>query len=156
MSTLTLTQSQQSTAALPGTWRLDAGRAVTLRPREDSLLRVAGGGIWLTFDGPHAGPLNDLGDRVLAAGQQVRVRAGQRLVLESNQRRAPAFFSWDLAPQVQEVRVPRRQAVAQSWRELHGALVLAGQAGWRLLAALAGLALGGARSRPQPDRCCAM
>ena len=40
MNPLALTQSQQSTPRLPGTWRLDAARAVTLRPREDGMLRI--------------------------------------------------------------------------------------------------------------------
>ncbi len=156
MTALTLTQSQQSATSLPGTWRLEGGRAVALRPREDGLLRIAHGGVWLTFDGPHAGPLNDLGDRVLGAGEQVPVRAGQRLVLESSARGAPAFFSWDFALQVQAVRAPRLQAVAQSWGELQLGLALAFGAGWRLLSALGGLAAAGLRPRPQPDRCTAM
>ncbi len=101
--------------------------------------------MWLTFDGPHGGPLNDLGDRVLGAGEQARVRAGQRLVLESSERGAPAFFSWDFAPQAQAPRTPRRQAVAQSWGELQLGLALAARAGWRLLAALGGLAATGRR-----------
>lgn len=157
MSAFTLTQTQQSATVLPGTWRLESGKAVTLRPREDGVLRIAHGRVWLTFDGPHAGPLNDLGDRVLGAGEQARVRAGQRLVLESSERGAPAFFSWDFAPQVLPVRAPRLHAVAQSWGELQLALVLAARAGWQLLAALGGLvAATGLPARPQQDRCAAM
>lgn len=156
MSALTLTQTQQSATLLPGTWRLEAGRAIALRPREDGVLRIAHGRVWLTFDGPHAGPLNDLGDRVLGAGEQLPVRAGQRLVLESSERGAPAFFGWEFAPRFQAARTPRRQAVAQSWGELQLGLGLAARSGGRLLSALAGLAVGGLRPRPQPDHCTAM
>lgn len=154
MSTLKPTQSQQSRDALPGTWRLEGGRAVTLRPREDGVLCIAQGSSWLTFDGPHEGALNDLGDRFLDAGERVRVRAGQRLVLESTRRDVPLSFSWEFAPQA--TPVPRLDAVAQSWRDLHGALAQTGRAGWRLLVACAGLAWAGLRPRPQPDRCTAM
>ena len=72
-----------SDLALPGTWKLRAGRAITLEPREQGVLRVAHGGMWVTFDGPHAGPRNDLGDHFVAAGGALRVAPGQRLVIES-------------------------------------------------------------------------
>ncbi len=91
-----LPQSQQSTPRLPGTWRLDAARAVTLRPREDGVLRIAHGRIWVTFDGPHGGPPDAQGDHVLGAGDRVRVTAGQRVVLESWDRGQPAYFSLSL------------------------------------------------------------
>jgi len=48
---LTQTQQSLSSAALPGTWKLGAGRAITLAPREDAILRVAHGALWVTFEG---------------------------------------------------------------------------------------------------------
>ena len=42
---LTQTQQSLSSAALPGTWKLGAGRAITLAPREDAVLRVAHGSL---------------------------------------------------------------------------------------------------------------
>ena len=152
MTASMLTQSQQSAARLPGTWRLDGARAVTLRPREDGVLRIAHGRVWLTFDGPHGGPPDAQGDQILGAGDRVRVRAGQRLVMESWDRRQPAYFSWDFATHPQLVRVPRTQAVAQSWADLRLALVFGARAGWGLVAALAGLAAGALVPRPTVRR----
>ncbi len=149
MTVLALTQSQQSAACLPGTWRLDGARAVTLRPREDGLLRIAHGQVWVTFDGPHAGPPNELGDFVLGAGQQLRVRAGRRVVMESTDPAAAAYFSWDFSLQPEPVRLPRMQAVAQSWCDLQLALALAVRASWRLAKALGTLGAGALLPRPQ-------
>ena len=41
--------------ALPGTWKLGRGRAITLRPTTDGILRIAHGRVWATVDGPHGG-----------------------------------------------------------------------------------------------------
>ena len=63
------------------------------------ILRVAHGQIWATFDGPHSGPLNDLGDHVVGAGEPIaRCDAGQRLVVEAWDAQTPAYFSWDPLP----------------------------------------------------------
>lgn len=147
-----LPQSQQSSARLPGTWRLDPARAVTLRPREDGVLRIAHGRVWLTFDGPHAGAANDSGDRVISPGEKVRVRAGQRLVMESCERGVPAYFSWDFAPDPVAVRVPPRHAVAQSWSDLRLAAAIGLQAAGRLAGALLALGLGALLPRPAASR----
>ena len=68
-------------ATLPGTWKLAPGRAVTLRPTTNGILRIAHGQVWATCDGPHGGPPNDTGDHVLAPGLSMFVRAGQRVVV---------------------------------------------------------------------------
>ncbi len=84
MASQTLTQMQQSTSApaLPGTWKLAAGRAITLEPREAGILRVAHGQLWATFDGPHSGPLQRPGRprhrRRRAAAAARRPAAGGR------------------------------------------------------------------------------
>jgi hypothetical protein len=83
---------------LPGAFKLAARQALTLCPARAGLLRVERGSLWVTFDGPHAGPLNDMGDQVLAAGDRLVIRAGQRLVIESWASGAPAYFSWDPMP----------------------------------------------------------
>ncbi len=141
-------------AALPGCWKLDAGRAVTLRPQEAGVLRVAHGQVWITLDEPRHGHGNELGDHFLSPGEALAIRAGQRLVLEPWDAAgpAPAWFSWD--PQFAGARHARR--VARGWRvavlqpldELRlafGALAraLGGVAGalLRLSAGLAGFAL---------------
>lgn len=155
MNPLALLQSQQSSPRLPGTWRLEPARAVTLRPREDGFLRISHGRVWITFDGPHAGPPNDLGDRVLGAGEQVRVRAGRRVVVESSDPGAAAYFAWDFAPQAQAVRTSRFEAVAQSWSDLQLAVVLGLRAAWRLATAVAWLAGGALLPRPSVRNECA-
>jgi hypothetical protein len=148
MASQTLTHSHQSGPALPGTWKLVGGRAVTLQPREDGLVRIAHGSVWATGDGPHSGPLNDLGDRFLHAGEQLMLRRGQRLVIEPTHGDAPAYFSWDPLPQERRVAIPAA-ALVQPLGDLRLALVLGASAAGRLLAALAGLAWGlVARERP--------
>ena len=154
MTAAVLPHSHQSSPSLPGTWRLDGQRAVTLRPREDSVLRIAHGCVWVTFDGPHAGRRGDAGDQFLGAGDQLRVLAGQRMVLESLDRAAPAYFTWDFAAatQPERARVSCGDAVAQAWGDLQLALGLGLRAGWRLVAALAGLGAAALLPRPAPRR----
>lgn len=97
MAVQSLAQMHQSSlpSALPGTWKLDTGRAITLQPAEPGALRVAHGRLWATFDGPHQGPLNDLGDHVVGVGERLWVRPGQRVVIQAWDRGLPAYFSWD-------------------------------------------------------------
>jgi hypothetical protein len=140
MTSQTLTQTQQSPAAhaLPGTWKLAAGRAITLRPRESGILRVAHGQLWVTFDGPHAGPRNDLGDHFIGVGEQLRLRAGQRLVAEAWNHGAPAYFSWDPLPARSET--PRLAAVMQPLADLRLAWTFGADAVARLVTGVWGLA----------------
>jgi DUF2917 family protein len=142
MTSQTLTQTQQSPAApaLPGTWKLAAGRAITLHPRESGVLRVAHGQLWVTFDGPHAGPPNDLGDHFVGVGEQLRLRPGQRLVAEAWNGEAPAYFSWDPLPFRSES--PRFAAVVQPLADLRLAWAFGAGAFARLVTGLAGLAWG--------------
>jgi hypothetical protein len=133
-------QQSSSAHALPGTWKLAAGRAITLQPREAGILRVARGKLWATFDGPHGGPLNDLGDHVVGAGEQLRLRSGQRLVVEAWNTRTPSYFSWDPLPVGARIAASRRAAVVQPLADLRLALVLGAGAAGRLVAGLAGLA----------------
>ena len=133
--------------ALPGCWKLDAGRAVTLRPHEAGVLRVAHGQVWATLQGPHRGRGNNLGDHFLRPGESLALRAGQRLVLEpwDHAGHAPAWFSWD--PQsaaAHHLGRPARRwsvAVVQPLDDLR--LALGGVAGAvaRLTTGLAGFAL---------------
>jgi hypothetical protein len=133
--------NQQSPNApqLPGTWKLAAGRAITLQPREAGMLRVAHGRVWATFDGPHTGPRNDLGDHVLGAGERLVLRADQKLVIEAWSGESPAFFSWDPAPAFEPAASAEWVRVVQPLADLRLALSMAGAAALRLTAALAGL-----------------
>ena len=65
-----------------GSWVLPAGSAVTLNLPDASALAITQGRVWVTFDGPHQGPANDLGDVVLSAGERLSLQAGQRVVIE--------------------------------------------------------------------------
>jgi hypothetical protein len=142
MASQTLTQMQQSTAApaLPGTWKLPAGCAITFQPREAGVLRVAHGQLWATFDGPHSGPLNDLGDHVIGAGEQLRLRPGQRLVVEAWNTRAAAYFTWDPLPAALHTSSPHVAAVVQPVADLRLAFSFGAGAAGRLIKGLTGLA----------------
>ena len=100
MTAQTLAPLHQSAAApaLPGTWKLGAKRAITLQPTQPGMLRVAHGRIWATYDGPHEGPRNNLGDHVVEVGECLRVDAGQRIVIEAWGAGRTAYFTWDPAP----------------------------------------------------------
>jgi len=142
MASQTLTQMQQSGApALPGTWKLCAGRAITLQPHEAGRLRIAHGWIWATFDGPHQGPMNDFGDRIIGAGEQLALQPGQRLVIEAWTADVPAYFSWDPVPATVASPSRRLAAVVQPLADLRLAVALGAGALGRLVAGLAGLAL---------------
>jgi hypothetical protein len=81
--------------ALPGTWKLARGRAVTLRPTSDGILRVAHGRLWATVDGPHGVGPHDSGDQVLEVGHSMYLRAGQRVVIEAWNQGGASCFAWD-------------------------------------------------------------
>ena len=86
------------TTALPGAWKLACGRAVTLRPTSDGILRVSRGCIWATLDGPHGATPDDAGDLSLQAGRSLYVQAGQRIVMESWNASGASYFAWDPVP----------------------------------------------------------
>ena len=138
--TLSQTQASSPGTALPGTWKLAAGRAITLQPHEAGILRMAHGRMWVTYDGPHGGPLNDLGDHVVGAGESLMLQAGQRLVVEAWSAKAPAYFTWDPLPAPAPSATPRLARVVQPLADLRLALLLAAGAAGRLVTGLAGLA----------------
>ena len=125
--------------ALPGTWKLAKGRAITLEPRTNGILRIAHGRVWATVDGPHGGTPSDSGDHILEVGRSMWVRPGQRVVIEAWN--ATSYFSWDPVLAPVKVRAPRRRidfAVAlQPLADLRTALVLAGDALRRLVVVMA-------------------
>ena len=139
MAARTLTRAHQSQVALAGTWKLAAGRAVTLQPRESGTVRVAHGSVWATSDGPHGGALNDSGDRFLHAGGTLALQRGQRLVIEAVDRGQSAYFSWEPAPELATERV-QVAALVQPVQDLRAAVLLGVDAAGRLLWALARLA----------------
>jgi len=68
---------------LSGTWKLMPEQAVTLNPGHAGVLRVTEGRVWATLEGPHHGPANDWGDKVLRCGQQICLLPGQQVVVEA-------------------------------------------------------------------------
>ena len=80
-SALKLQQSDADSAAR-GSWKLQPTRALTLGSGKGGLLVVECGDVWATLDGPHQGPANDWGDRVLHRGDQLQLTPGQHVVLE--------------------------------------------------------------------------
>lgn len=141
MAARILTQAQQSLscAALAGTWKLGAGCAITLQPGEAGVLKVAHGQLWVTLDGPHRGPLNDLGDRVMGTGDQLRLSPGERLVIEPWGGGTSAYFGWDPLPATVASPSRRWSPVVQPLADLRLALALAAGALARLAFGLAGL-----------------
>ncbi|TMJ14314.1 MAG: DUF2917 domain-containing protein [Alphaproteobacteria bacterium] len=117
--------------ALPGTWKLAPGRAITLEPREAGVFKVAHGQLWATFDGPHEGRPDQSGDWFLGAGETLRLQPGQRLVVEAWNEGCPGYFSWDPLP----VTVRRMQwaDIVQPVSDLRLALVFGGHAVARLV-----------------------
>lgn len=159
-------ESQQSAAfapagrAFPGGWNIKPGRALTLCPRERSVIEMNQGRLWLTFSGPHRGHANDLGDRFLVAGDWLVVEPGQTVVLEAfvlAQERAqdlPAevVFRWDralpLVPQASSqpaVARPVSADLSLPLADLGRGLWQGWQAGGAVLGALGRLVAGSVR-----------
>ncbi|MGQ2980626.1 MAG: DUF2917 domain-containing protein [Polaromonas sp.] len=143
--------------ALSGCWKLGSGRALTLRPTEAGLLRIAHGQVWLTFNNANQDDGVRGGDHFLGAGEEIKLLPGQVLVMESwhAASASPAYFSWDPLPASTGVvlarpsrhalaqralSLPWRAGVAQPLRDLRGALGLAATASGRLAFGLAGVA----------------
>ena len=125
MALQTRPEMQQSPAAsLPGTWKLAAGRAITLQPREEGTFKVAHGQMWVTYDGPHGGAANESGDHIVGVGERLRIRAGQKVVVESWNWQSPSYFSWDPLPIPARSTVSRWNVVVQPLADLRLALAL--------------------------------
>ena len=148
-------QASAGTDKVAGCWKLGPGRALTLRATRPSVLRIAQGLVWLTFDNAHHDGGVRGGDHFLGAGDSVRLLSGQALVMESYSAPGPsvalaAFFSWDPLPATSSVATASRRvpvfSTGPAWRndvlqplsDLRAAFVLAGKASARLLCGLAG------------------
>ena len=103
---------------------LPTGRAVTLQARHAGVLRVAQGGVWLTFSGAGRDDLASSGDHFLARGDSLRLAAGQAVVAElwsggGAAGEIPACLAWEAAPVVM-----LRGSVFAKWRAVVGLAVL--------------------------------
>ncbi|WP_372826600.1 DUF2917 domain-containing protein [Polaromonas sp.] len=147
--------SFNSIDALPGCWKLGAGRALTLRPTQPGLLRIAHGQMWITFDNAHRDEGVRGGDHFLGTGEELKLLPGQMLVMEpwGAGSASAAYFGWDPLPETagvalaspsrhelaqRAVALPWRAGVVQPLRDLRGALGLAAAASGRLTFDLAG------------------
>ena len=130
-------ESQQSVQApragrtAAGCWKLTAGTALSLHPRQRGVLEVAQGRVWLTASGS--------ADYVLLAGERWVVEAGQHVVLEAwspaGAASEPVAFRWDVAA-APLAAAEWEQGVAQPLRDLLQAVADALAAGGRLAAGL--------------------
>ncbi len=122
-------------------WRLDARRAMSLRPQVPSRLHITQGRAWVTLGQAHEGAGNESGDLVLNAGESLAVQAGARLVIEPWQPGAgPVRFDWCAEPEASSVEQAGRfgREVVTPSRELGVALGQACLAFVRLLRGLFG------------------
>ena len=99
----------------PGCWKLAPERALTFKPTQAGVLRVAQGQVWATLEGPHHGPANDWGDVVLHKGEQLTLTPGQQVVVErfGDAVNEPAYFSWEPAAPVGPSLLARFATLAQ-------------------------------------------
>lgn len=145
-------QSFAGTEKVSGCWKLGDSRALTLRPSQSGVLRIAHGRVWITFDNAQGDDAVRGGDHFLGAGDSLNLLPGQVLVMESWNTPAPsaAYFSWDPLPAAAGATISSRQSpvlalgpqwrggVAQPLRDLRLAFGLAGTASARLVAGLVG------------------
>jgi hypothetical protein len=122
-------------------WRLDARRAMSLRPRVPSRLHITQGRAWVTLGQSPKGAGNESGDLVLNAGESLAVPAGARVVMEPWQPGAgPVRFDWCAEPEARSREQAGRfgREVVTPSRELGVALGQAGLALARLVRGLFG------------------
>lgn len=130
-----LHQSQEA-GAIAGSWQLAPGRALSLYPRGEGLLRITRGRAWVTLDLWPGGHRDEAGDHCLCAGEQLRVRAGRHVVFESLDP-APLWFEWVPTPARELLPVtPRVLPLAQAWSEFWQATRLTTRALLRLVRGL--------------------
>ena len=114
--------------AVQQTYLLSVFKAITLCPREAGVVRVTQGRMWATMDLDSGSPVADAGDHFVAPGQDLHLRAGQRVVLEAWPAKGQASIQWQWLPVATPV-----STFAASHTGLGHALVAA----WRALQASA-------------------
>jgi len=98
---------------------LSVSEALALRPRAAGLLRVTQGRIWATIDLDSRRTLADAGDHFIAPGHDLRLRAGQRVVLEAWPIKGQASVQWQWLPVATEMKCSRWQnQLAEPLRDL--------------------------------------
>jgi Protein of unknown function (DUF2917) len=107
---------------------LSVSEALTLCPREPGVLRVTQGRIWATIDLDRSRTFADAGDHFVVPGQDLYLRAGQRVVLEAWPVQGQTSIQWQWLP----VATPMATSAAS-----HTGLGRALVAAWRALQASA-------------------
>ncbi len=84
----------------PGSCRLQAGQAITLRTRQAGQLRVVQGRLWITFSNAAQDGRVRAGDHFLLPGESLALAAGETVVMESWAvgQPAPVWVCWEPAP----------------------------------------------------------
>ncbi len=124
------------TATTNGYWKLGAGRAMSLSPREPGTLSIAEGRVWLTVGGTAREHLNLWGDHVLAAGDTLRLPPGAQVVVEAWDRAGGPPVRFDWVPQSAPALTRWQREVRQPLGDLGRALGAASTAFVRLLGGL--------------------
>jgi hypothetical protein len=128
-------------AATTAPLALGKGKAIAWRAPGAGVLRVTSGRLWVTLDVAPRSPLHDMGDHMVALGHDLRLRAGQRVVIEAwpFTGQTLTHVQWMAAPQ--SCMAQRWQtSVAEPLRDLGHGLGLVLRASGRLLTGLAGYA----------------
>jgi hypothetical protein len=145
-------ESTHQSGTCAGAWMLAARKAMSLRPREQGVLEVKHGKVWITVEGPHGGIPGDTGDHVLAAGERITVQAHRHVVIEAWKDR-DVCFDWVPLPQAASAQAGAREALIEPLRELRQAAGLAAHACGQLAGGLARLVwvlVGGRHHVPAP------
>ena len=133
---------QADTAPVSSGRKLGAGKAVTLRAKQLSVLRIAHGRVWATLSDAGSYSRVLAGDHFLSRGQSLTLLAGQELVMESFEssasgHTATAHFSWEVPGVAASTLQANGMGVLQPLRDLRHALGLVAGASGRLVQGLA-------------------
>jgi hypothetical protein len=120
---------------------LGKGAVIAWRAPVAGVLRVSSGRLWVTLDVAPRSPLHDMGDHMVVLGHDLRLRAGQRAVVEAWPHAGESMtrLQWVAAPP--SCLAQRWQtAVAEPVRDLVHGLGLSLRASGRLLTGVLGYA----------------
>ena len=88
------TASPALCSATVGCWKLQPSKAISLFPREDSMLTIKQGKVWATINAGSDNRADGYGDHFLSVGDRLALQKGQHLVFESVGRDLPVFFDF--------------------------------------------------------------